>query len=422
MNKELSKATALFNAGKNILMLGSAGTGKSTFLNRVRELSGKKVAVTSTTGISAFNIKGCTIHSFSGIGTGDDNMEKLLYRVNRGTAGQVIREIQVLIIDEISMLSAELFEKLNYIYQQVRNSALPFGGLQLIFSGDLLQLQPVFNRNEGMFGEQDRRLIFQSPAFKNIFSKHKDNIVVLQKNYRQDDPVFISMLMRVRIGNYTEDDIKLLDTRRTEPQDDDYVELVVTNKQALATNMERLNRIDAKEYRFSTKFTSIGDQYDCEKLIKELTNQFKQREIFTITLKVGARVMLIKNLDTARGLINGTTGNVIDIASSYVSVKFDHIEEPIPVEMEKWDLEYKKSKVVAEQIPLILGYSVTTHKSQSLTLEKALLDLDRCFCDGQVYVALSRLRSLDGLYLKSFNPKKIKCNKLAKGYLDSILE
>lgn len=419
-NPEGSKIIKLFNEGKNILMLGSAGSGKSTILNKIKFLSSKNIAVTSTTGISAFNIKGCTIHSFSGIGTGEDPLEKLLYRIDKGSSGQVIRNLDVLIIDEISMLSAELFEKLNYIYQQIRNNPKPFGGVQLIFSGDLYQLQPVFNRNEHLFGTQDRRLIFQSKDFNNIFSKSKDNIVVLKKNYRQNDPIFINMLMRIRTGCHTDTDLELLNTRFTEPVEDDYVELVVTNKQALATNMGRLSKLDTVEYNFFTSFNKIGDEYDCEKLIRELSNQFKQREIFTIALKVGARVMLIKNVNTAIGLINGTTGTVTDIDRECVSVKFDHLEEIVIIQLEKWELEYKKSKVIATQIPLILGYSLTINKAQGLTLERALLDLDRCFSDGQVYVALSRLRNLEGLYLKSFDHNKIKCNKLVTKFLENF--
>jgi ATP-dependent DNA helicase PIF1 len=411
------KVLDLFYSGKNVLVLGKAGTGKSFCIDKMRHLAFKNVAITSTTGISAFNIRGCTIHSFSGIGSGEEEIDVLTRRI-KGETAKSIRDLDILIIDEVSMLSAELFEKLNEVYKRVRRNDKPFGGVQIILSGDFYQLPPVFNRNEELYGKQDNRLLFQSQIFNSIFNK--ENTIILKTVWRQKDPVFTGILDRIRNGKYTEDDIRDL-KKKSGKKKEKTIHLVVTNKQAKAINMTELEKIKEEEMIFEAKFTSIGDKEMCNKLKKELVHQFTQREILKISLKKGARVMLLKNLDTKSGLINGSIGTISELNKESAIVIFDHMKDkPISIMIDSWSLSRKNDSVTAYQFPLMLAWSCTIHKSQSLTLDNATLDIQRCFCDGQVYVALSRLKTLEGMYLKSFSESKIKVNKKVVHFMEDL--
>jgi ATP-dependent DNA helicase PIF1 len=413
-------AFSKFRSGESMLILGSAGTGKTRLVKEFykyvkRNDETKTMYITSTTGISAYNIGGITINSFMGIGTGDASIEVLLKRLRyKISIKDRIRRTDILVIDEISMMSASIFEKIDVIFQTLRKSKLPFGGIQLILTGDFLQLETIFsNPND------DNRFIIESQLFKKMFAK---STVVLKENFRQrSDNKYIDILMRIRRSEQTEVDVSHLRERllKRGEQKGDIVHLVSSNRKAQEINTERLGSINSPESYYETVYVKTGDKDTCELLQKELQSQFSQRGIETVALRKGCRVLLIKNLDVTNGLVNGSIGTVEDLFTDGVRVKFDNGVVQIVNKVE-WEIELDNSRVVLRQIPLMLSYSITIHKSQSLSLDNAVLDLADCFCNHMVYVALSRVRSLSGLYLKSFNPKKITVNPKLLEFINAI--
>jgi ATP-dependent DNA helicase PIF1 len=334
-----------------------------------------------------------------------------------------LKNTDILVIDEVSMLSAELFEKINKILQAIRRNTSVFGGIQLILSGDFYQLMPIFNRP---MVEQDKRLIFESELFNKCFKK--SNTVVLKENFRHNDPKFQELLLRIRKGEQTQNDIETLKKRMLSKLDvketelERAVYLVASNKRAQVINTTNMNMIKGETYKYESEFEEKGNNEICLELRKELYNQFSQKGINELILKKGARVMLIKNLSVEDGLVNGSVGTIEEFVVSEVNpthkkmypvVLFDNgiRMTMLPVE---FSLEYNEDKCVGVQIPLMLCWAITVHRSQSLTLDKAVMDLGSAFCEHQVYVALSRVRSLNGLYLESFDPQKIMVNKKVK--------
>jgi ATP-dependent exoDNAse (exonuclease V) alpha subunit len=403
------------------LILGNAGVGKSRlvkeFMKYNRNADNKMMYITSTTGISSYNINGITINSFMGIGTGEAPIEILLKRLRYKTSiRDRIRATDILVIDEISMMSAALFEKIDVIFKTLRRSTKPFGGIQLVLTGDFLQLETVFNRNL-LDKEQDTRLIIESELFNKMFKK---STIVLNENFRQSsDKQYIDILSRIRRGLHTLDDIRILNTRLNQEVDDNIIHLVSSNKKAQQINKNRMDKISSVDHIFDTTYTRSGKDETCDLLERELQSQFSQKGTERLVLKKGCRVILIKNLNVEIGLVNGSTGTIQEIQNDKIRVIFDNgVTETIT--RVDWELELDNSKVIATQIPLVLAYSVTIHRSQSLSLERAVLDLDDCFCNHMVYVALSRVRSLDGVYLKTFDENKITVNQKLLQYIDNI--
>ena len=438
LSKSQKCAFELFKNGENLLILGVGGSGKSFLLKTMEEYiktncRNKNMYVCSTTGISAYNIGGMTIHSFMGIGTGEMPVDVLIKRIKRRKVyKERIMRCDILVIDEVSMLSAELFEKLNIICREIRRDKRFFGGIQVVLTGDFLQLLPVFNKNKELYDQVDERLIIESDLFNKMFNKK--NIITLKENFRQkNDKKFIDLLLRIRDGSYTKEDIKLLKTRKISDINkcelDNIVNLVAGNKKAQVINDVQLNKLDTPKVKYVSSYISSGMNKDVQDLLmNELKFQFGQRGINELTLKKGARVMLIKNLDVSVGLVNGAIGTIVDfipdpsqdVNYSIPVVEFDSTGIKYPISVATWELEIDGCKGMACQVPLMLAYAITIHKSQSLTLESAVLDLSDCFCEHQVYTALSRLKSLNGVYLKSFNEKRIKVNNKMREFLDKL--
>lgn len=434
LSKTQQQAFELFKKGESLLVLSSAGCGKSFLIKTIQEyqqenFKNKHLYITATTGVASYNISGMTIHSFMGIGTGDQDISFLVKRVFRNKSiVERIRMTDILVIDEISMLSAALFEKINLICQHFRRNKSFMGGIQVIFTGDFLQLNPVFNQNPERFTEpEDTRLLVESKQFNEKFNKKNKNIIILKENFRQlNDPTFIDLLLRIREGNQTPDDIQLFKNKcknfntelkqlKTTP-----VHLVSTNKKAQNINETNLNKLTGELYKYKATFNTMGDNKGCIDILKrELDSQFKQKGLIELNLKKQARVMLIKNLDVSIGLINGAIGTITDLTTDYVNVLFDNGVSQQITKVD-WELEMQGHIVRAKQIPLILAYSITIHKSMSITLDCAILELAECFADSQIYVALSRVKSLNGLLLKSFNENKILINLTMKNYVDSF--
>jgi ATP-dependent DNA helicase PIF1 len=380
--------------------------------------------ITSTTGISAYNIGGITINSFLSIGTGDAPIETLLKKIR---VKKPIRErlvnAHIIVIDEISMMSAELFEKINTILQTLRKNKKPFGGIQIILTGDFLQLKSIFKSND-LNITPDTRLLIESPVFNNIFT---NSIINLSQNFRQKDSSYNDILTRIRKNTHTPQDISTLKTKLL-PQyklPNDLIHLVSSNKKAQYINTINLEKLPHDDVYFEASYTTKGNATTIDILLKELQNQFKQKGIDTIRLRKNCRVILIKNLEVSNGLVNGSVGTVLEIFQGHngiqpgIRIKFDNgITQTIsPVD---WELELDNSKVTCSQLPLMLAYSITIHRSQSLSLDSAILDLADCFCDHQVYVALSRIRTLNGLYLKSFDPRKITVDQKLLDFVNNI--
>ena len=416
------KAFNRMKAGENIVLLGSGGVGKSylvkIFEKYVKTEGNKQIYLTSTTGISAYSIGGITINSFLGIGTGEYDIEMILRKVKkRKDVQKRILNTDILVIDEISMMSATLFEKINTLLQTVRRNNSFFGGIQTILTGDFLQLLPVFTSfNESV---RDDRLLIESSLFTRELKKQ---IVLLNKNYRQQNDTFgfCDILTRIRNGTHTDKDISILQSRKTVGDHSNKLHLVVSNKKALKINQVRLAELCDESVSYDASYDVSGDTDSKKLLLDEMQRQFSLRGIDKVTLKTNARVMLIKNLSVERGLVNGSTGKVIEITREGPVIEFDNGIVQM-IEKMSWDLEVIGGKIKAKQLPLTLAWAITVHKSQSLSLECAVLDVQDCFCDHQVYVALSRLKSLSGLYLDSFDPTKITINKKVIEFLDKVI-
>lgn len=439
LSSSQKKAFELFKKGDSLLVLGSGGVGKSRLIKTMESYNNhqefpKNMYLCATTGVSAYNIGGMTIHSFLGLGTGEKDLEFIIRKMSRNKSNiERLRTTDILVVDEISMLSAILFEKINLVCQHFRKNKAFLGGIQVIFTGDILQLLPVFNQNQALLSEpQDTRLIIESGVFNKNFKVTKNgrgNIIILKENFRQKgDSTFIDLLLRVREGSQTNSDIELLQQKCESFQHDlrqntnfTPVNLVSSNKKAQIINERNLNKLATSEVRYNATFSTSGtDKETCDILKKELESQFKQKGLVDLKLKKDCRVMLLKNLNVDIGLINGSIGTVINFtANEDPIVMFDNGIQKI-IEKVEWELEMKDNFVKAKQVPLILAYSITIHKSQGLTLNSAVLDLADCFTDHMVYVALSRLKNLDGLLLKSFNPSKISVNNKMLTFLKQL--
>jgi ATP-dependent DNA helicase PIF1 len=425
LSKSQKKAFDLFKKGKSLSIFSSAGCGKSTLIKIMQEYhekkkDGRNMYLTSTTGISSFNLGGCTIHSFMGIGTGESDMEYLLRKILKNKVlYQRLFMTDILVIDEISMLSASIFEKINLIFQCVKKNKKAFGGIQLILTGDLMQILPIFNNtfNKENF---DERLIIESEIFIKMF---KDKIIILNENFRQkNDSVFIELLLRVRKGEHTGQDIDLLKSRLDYDEDDPIVKnsihLVSYNKKAQYINESNLKKLPGPEISYDIEYKKKYNTSEEYKLLqKELESQFRQKGMIKVQLRKGARVILIKNLDVAGGLVNGSIGTILEFKGGYPEVLFDSGVKQIITKVD-WELELDGNKVSAVQVPLMLAYAITINRSQSLSLDSAVMDLSDVFADHMKYVALSRVRNLNGLFLKSFNENKITINKKMREFID----
>jgi ATP-dependent DNA helicase PIF1 len=427
-----------FKKGENILILAAAGTGKSYLIKTIqeynlqfaKETNYKRLYLTATTGVAAYNLNfsdnllassGMTIHSFLGIGTGTLDIYSLIKKIkkNRSIVNVLISD-HILVIDEISLLSASLFEKINLIYRHFRNSTEVFGGIQVILTGDFLQTEAIFNEPTYSHEVVDKRLLFESDLFNEIFPKPS----ILTKNYRQKgDTKYYDLLSRIRIGKHTQEDMILLNEKTKNFHSDlkkldiTPIHLVISNAEAQNINKKNMDNIKEKYINYDYTSTSFGQNTDLiEILKKDLIKQFTTKGLLKLQLKIGARVMLIKNLDVLSGLINGSMGKISHLGKNEIIVDFDN-GKSVGIARNEWKLEMDNCFVKFKQFPLICSYAITIHKSISLTLDYTICDLNRAFCNHLVYLALSRIVSFDKLLLKTFNADKITVNHKILKYL-----
>lgn len=427
-DKHSKEALRLIDEGKNLFITGKAGTGKTTLLGEVvNRLNEKRVisVVLAPTGVAAENAAGVTLHSFLRLPLTPfipHHRYSNLYSLDNH-AIEVVKKLDVIIIDEISMVRCDMLDAADMILRHYRNNRKPFGGIQLIMFGDLYQLMPVTKEEDWEVLKNHYR--HRSCYFfcSEVLQKMEYYVVSLEKVYRQKDRSFINLLNNIRLGLIKAKDIDFLNTRYDPdfdtPNSDSVVMLKVKNIQTDNYNENQLNKLKGVE----KVCWAFEDNWRPEKYPTS----------YKLILKKGARVMFVKN-DTNKQYVNGTMGYVAGFGEDYIEVKRDGSNRTIYVERQTWDrLSYKinkKTKTVEteiigsfKQFPLKLAWAVTVHKSQGLTFEEVAVDAEKSFTYGQVYVALSRCKTMDGLHLISKIPsQKIKADPLVKVYLDSVNE
>lgn len=428
LDKHNKEALRLIDEGKNLFITGKAGTGKTTLLGEVvKRLSEKRLlsVVLAPTGVAAENADGVTLHSFLRLPLTPyipHHRYSNLYSLD-DHAIEVVKKLDVIIIDEISMVRCDMLDATDMILRHYRHNKKPFGGIQLIMFGDLYQLMPVTKEEDWEVLKNYYR--FRSCYFfcSEVLQKMEYFVVSLEKVYRQKDRSFINLLNNIRLGLIKAKDIDFLNTRYEpdfdNPNSDSVVMLKVKNKQTENYNEDQLNKLKGTE----KTYWAFEDNWRPEKYPTS----------YKLIIKKGARVMFVKN-DTNKQYVNGTMGYVVGFGEDYIEVKRDGSNRTIYVERQTWDrLSYKidkKTKTVEtevigsfKQFPLKLAWAVTVHKSQGLTFDEVAVDAAKSFTYGQVYVALSRCRTMEGLHLTSKIPsQKIKADPLVKAYLDSVNE
>ena len=383
------------NTDKNIFITGKAGTGKSTLLNYFRGITKKRVAMVAPTGVAALNIRGQTIHSFFGF-----KPDVTLDSVQRVPNPALYRKLDMLVIDEISMVRADLLDCVDKFLRLNRKEDLPFGGLQMVFVGDLYQLPPVVTSRERMMFRRSYKseYFFDSRAFKQLDME----FIELERHFRQTDEEFIELLNAVRNNTITDAQLERLNSRY-DPDfipgiNDGYVTLVTKNDLADRINADNLARLKGRLHTFVAQ---IYGSFDREYLPAD--------EV--LKLKAGAQVMLVNN-DSRKRWVNGSVGHVVGFGDGYIEVRLTD-GSVVQVEPYEWQLtrmfydertDRLQSEVVGSfiQYPMILAWAITIHKSQGKTFDRVVIDTSSgVFASGQVYVALSRCRKLDGIVLRS---------------------
>ena len=424
-NIELDKENVEFNnaaefvrhTDKLVYLTGKAGTGKTTFLKYIKDTTNKNTVILAPTGVAAINAGGVTIHSFFQIpfgpfvpddsrlrttATGTENRETIytIFRY-REDKREIIENLELLIIDEISMVRADMLDVIDRILKVFRKKPyLPFGGVQVILIGDTFQLPPIADNEQWSILSQ----FYKTPFFfsSKIIEQNTPLYIELKKIYRQNEQEFIDLLNRVRVSQVNANDYSVLNAKYNPTfsgNGSDYIILATHNNIVNETNLTKLNQLTTELFTYEANVT--GDFPDKHKP----TDHY-------LKLKVGAQIMFIKN-DTGeyKRYYNGKIGRIKELEEASITVVFDD-ESEVEVERAVWNnIQYtynrEQKKIVEEivgtfeQFPIRLAWAITVHKSQGLTFEKVIADLGRAFAPGQVYVALSRCTSFSGLMLKT---------------------
>ncbi|MDR1494960.1 MAG: AAA family ATPase [Rickettsiales bacterium] len=394
--------------GNNVFVTGAAGTGKSYVLNYLKTIKNKNIQITATTGVAAINVGGTTLHSWANLGKEEIPVREIAKKILSARGINVRKKIlgtEVLAIDEVSMLSRETFEMLDELLRLVRDSNRPFGGIQIILFGDFFQLPPVKSNN----------YCFES----RIWSEAAIETIILREIFRQRDRRFVGLLDNLRQGIVNENDLGLL-MERSNLESRGAIEPTVLSTHNLLVekiNLDRLNFLPSKEVTYRAKY--MGDAGRIETFRKSSL----AKEI--LTLKIGSQVMMLRNTYVKDGIINGSIGIVTGFSTkkSYPLVDFGNGKEfaiaPETWETSSFNHETRELETMATmtQIPLALAWAMTVHKSQGMTIDRIECDLKNSFAEGQVYVALSRARDLDGIFIRSLDLSKLTVNrKIVKFY------
>lgn len=412
---QLAREFAL-STNRSLFLTGKAGTGKTTFLRKLKNETKKQMAIVAPTGVAAINAGGTTMHSFFQLPFTPfvptvQGRKELMEKIKMvGFRRKVIQELELLVIDEISMVRADVLDAVDTVLRHIRyRHTEPFGGVQVIFIGDMFQLSPVAI-------EEEWRLLsgfYRSPYFfhSQVIQQQQPVYIEFDKIFRQTNAGFIEVLNQVRNNCLTPDGLALLQSRYNPlfepPKNDTYITLTTHNYKADRINAEELEKLKEKTQTFTA----------------EIKGDFPEKSYPTekeLVLKTGAKVMFIKNdSETVRRFYNGKIGIIQDFEDDKIIIQCPGDDEPIALGKMMWEnIRYSTNEVTRQieedmlgtfvQYPLRLAWAITIHKSQGLTFEKAIIDAGDAFASGQVYVALSRCRSLEGLVLRSkINPGSI---------------
>jgi hypothetical protein len=389
----------------SIFLTGKAGTGKTTFLNALKKKTSKRMVVTAPTGVAAINAGGVTLHSFFQLPFGPflpgSDGRSGQHRIRREKK-DLIRSLDLLVIDEISMVRADLLDGVDSILRRYRRSDLPFGGVQLLMIGDLHQLSPVVKKEEWQILQK----YYDSPYFFSSAALARIELIPIELKhiYRQSDQCFIELLNRVRDNRIDQTTIQLLNSRHipnfSSRDGEGYITLCTHKRSAEAINFAKLKALQGRSRRFDA----------------DIEGDFPEHAYpapATLEVKTGAQVMFVRNdLTAERAYFNGKIGEISGISGDAVEVRCPGDPGAIMVEKTNWEnIEYRVDPKTAEisqkvigtfrQYPLRLAWAITIHKSQGLTFDKAIIDAQAAFAHGQVYVALSRCRTFEGMVLSS---------------------
>lgn len=413
LDSKQKKCLRLLKKGHNLLVSGPGGSGKSTLLKSVIkffEKNGKKVGVTATTGSAALLIEGTTLHSYLGIGLGDQTKMELYLKLQKSPKRTNWIKTDLLVIDEVSMLSPELFDKLHFIGQQLRGSPLPFGGMQILLSGDFYQLPVV----------KCGKFVFEAASWKLCIEK----IVILTQVKRQANPEFRDLLNRLRVGDGTNEDflyLKNLGSRKEADMEIRPTKLFCKNEDVDALNIKKLNELDEEEvYKY---VLDVDIPENAPPLPRDFDPTKKCNAPQIVKLCKGAEVLLLYNINVEGGLANGSRGVVTGFTEDRMPiVKFlNGVERTI--EYVTWEIkESRKVVALVSQIPLRLAYAITIHKSQGMSLESAFINLSGVFEYGQAYVALSRVKTPDNLIIKNATRRSFRVHPKAKLFYKELSE
>lgn len=400
-------ADIVSHTSQSVFLTGKAGTGKTTFLHHIRQHTDKNVIVAAPTGVAAINAGGVTLHSllqlpFEPFIPNFEGKKKLDFHFKlRKSKIEMLRELDLLIIDEVSMLRADVLDAIDYMLRRYRNNQQAFGGVQMLFIGDLFQLPPVVQPSEWEL----MKPYYGSPFFfdAQVLQNNMPLYIELKTIYRQQDQQFIDILNRIRNNCATPNDLQILNQRYNPtfklPEENKYIVLCTHNYKADRINSEELSRLSEKEFSFEGKIT--GD--------------FAENSLPTeasLTLKEGAQIMFVKNdAGESRRYYNGKLATVSRLMPDKIQVRFEDGNE-MELESETWrNVRYKLNEDSGEieeeelgaftQYPIRLAWAITIHKSQGLTFDRVVIDAGQAFAAGQVYVALSRCTSLEGIVLFS---------------------
>ena len=427
-NKQLELAFNFVQyTGQNIFLTGKAGTGKTTFLKSLKEKSPKRMIVVAPTGVAAINAGGVTIHSFFQLSfapqIGIEREQTGQMRFTREKIN-IIRSLDLLVIDEISMVRADILDAVDRVLRRFKNRNKPFGGAQVLMIGDLQQLAPVVKNEEWALlkKEYETMYFFSSKVLR------ETSFVSIELNhvFRQQDDLFISVLNKVRDNKLDREAVNILNLRYLpgfQPNDEDgYITLCTHNIQADRINDSKLRLIPAKAQVFTAKIEGKFPDYSYPTELE-------------LKLKVGAQVMFVKNDPSPEKLFyNGKIGKITDIEDDAVFVRCPGEDDEIEVTPLLWEnIKYSIDENTAEireevegsfsQIPLKLAWAITIHKSQGLTFERAVIDAEASFAHGQVYVALSRCKTLEGMVLSSpVSDKSIINDSTVSGFIQKVEE
>ncbi len=436
-SKEQQLAYNKYINGKNVFITGPGGTGKTALIRYIQKDATNKcmaIQVCALTGCAAvlLECKAKTIHSWAGIGLGNGTIEQIVTKIMKNRYIKANwKSIDILIVDEVSMMSQKLFEMLDAIGKAVRRNPKPFGGIQVIFSGDFYQLPPVGNRDE----PETSKFCFESPLWFETFNLKEH--ISLCKIFRQNDVIYQKILNQIREGKLKRSSNEtLLQLVGREIDKDCQIrptKLFPTRNKVDYINVSEINNLSGKEHEYKIKYHSDLEMtaneritrmgYSKEQIHTELMylqNNLRCDEI--VKLKIGSQVMCIVNIQLDNGdiLCNGAQGILVDISSQGLPIVKYKNGYQMTMSYHIWPSELIPG-VGVSQVPLILAWALTIHKSQGCTLDIAEIDAGSgIFECGQTYVALSRVKSLEGLYLQSFDAKRIRINRKVQEFYEIL--